>query len=91
MPAPTAGAGGARGGAMPDGSTLPGWPRFLRAEKAAAYLDVSKSHFLATIAAELKAVHLGRHIKGWLREDLDAWLDAKANRAPASREVNPWD
>lgn len=69
---------------------LPGWPRFLRAEKAAAYLDVSKSHFLETIAPEIQRVHLTGRIVGWLRDDLDAWLEARAGRVPASEEVNPW-
>ncbi|UPY35532.1 hypothetical protein [Sediminicoccus sp. KRV36] len=75
---------------MPDGGTLPGWPRFLRAEKAAAYLDVSKSQFLAVIAPELKAINLSPAVRGWLREDLDAWLDARAGRVAASPEHNPW-
>jgi predicted DNA-binding transcriptional regulator AlpA len=74
---------------MPDGSTLP-WPRFLRAEKAAAYLDVSKTHFLTIVAPELKAIQLSPGVKGWLREDLDAWLDARAGREAASPESNPW-
>jgi predicted DNA-binding transcriptional regulator AlpA len=75
---------------MPDGGTLPGWPRFLRAEKAAAYLDVSKTHFLATIAPDLQAINLSPAVKGWLREDLDAWLDAKRGGEAPSQANNPW-
>ena len=77
---------------MPDGGAraLPGWPRLLRAEKAAAYLDVSPSFFRDAIAPELPAVHLSKAVKGWLREDLDAWLDARAGRVAASPENNPW-
>lgn len=74
---------------MPDGSTLP-WPRLLRAEKAAAYLDVSKGHFLSSIAPEIAPVRLSPHVVGWLREDLDAWLEGKAGRVPASPDHNPW-
>lgn len=69
---------------------LPYWPRFLRADNAAAYLGMSVTHFRTTVAAEVSAVTLGPHIVGWLREDLDQWLDAKAGRAAGS-EANPWD
>jgi len=75
---------------MADGSRLPYWPRLLRAEKAAAYLDVSKTHFLATIAPELTEVRLSQGVVGWLRDDLDRWLDGKAGRGAASPEANPW-
>lgn len=75
---------------MGDGGALPGWPRLLRAEKAAAYLDVSKGHFLAAIAPQLHEVRLSPHVVGWLREDLDAWLDARAGRGAASPVHNPW-
>lgn len=75
---------------MPDGAPLPGWPRFLRAEKAAAYLDVSKSHFLEVIAPKLEKVKLTPGVAGWLREDLDAYVDARADRVPASEEIDPW-
>lgn len=70
---------------------LPYWPRFLRADNAAAYLGMSVTHFRTTVAAEVSAVTLGPHIVGWLREDLDGWLDAKAGRAAPSAEQNPWD
>jgi prophage regulatory protein len=69
---------------------LPYWPRFLRAENAAAYLGMSASHFRTVVAAEVSAVTLGPHLVGWLREDLDAWLDGKAGRTALS-ETNPWD
>lgn len=75
---------------MPDGAVYP-WPRFMRAERAAAYLDVSKSHFLAAIAPELRQVRLSPGVAGWLREDLDAWLDARAGRAVASAPASDWD
>ncbi len=76
---------------MPDGANYP-WPRLMRAERAAAYLDVSKSTFLARIAPELRPVRLTAGIVGYLRDDLDRWLDAQAARGAASAEpeANPW-
>jgi predicted DNA-binding transcriptional regulator AlpA len=74
---------------MRDGTTLP-WPRFLRDKKAAAYLDISKTHFLTIVAPELHPIQLSPGVKGWLREDLDAWLDARAGREAASPVSNPW-
>lgn len=47
--------------------------RLLSAEKAAAYLDVSRSHFLAAIAPEGLLIHLDGRLKGWLHKDLNAW------------------
>lgn len=75
---------------MPDGSSLPRWPRCMRAETAAEYLDVSKTHFLTAIARDLQAINLNGRAKGWLKEDLDAWLERKAGRVPALVEANPW-
>ncbi len=76
---------------MPDGATYP-WPRLMRAETAAAYLDVSKSTFLARIAPELQEVRLSRGIVGYRREDVDRWLDAQAGHGAGSAEpeANPW-
>lgn len=71
-------------------AALPYWPRFLRAEKAAAYLGMSPTHFRTMVAPAVAEVRLGPHLVGWLREDLDAWLDGKAGRTAAS-EANPWD
>jgi predicted DNA-binding transcriptional regulator AlpA len=61
---------------------LPGWPRGLSVEMAAAYVGLSPT----TIQAERRAgrfpppIHLtvGRLV--WLRDDLDRWLDEKAGR-----------
>jgi len=74
---------------MPDGAAHP-WPRHMRAKTAAAYLDVSESHFFAAIAPGLPKHNITPGIVGWLREDLDAWLDARTGRAAASHERNPW-
>ncbi len=51
---------------------LPGWPRLLPRELAAAYCGVSVNHFLAHVpvpAMELGAKRL------WDRLAIDAWLD----------------
>lgn len=79
--------------AMPDGSALPFTPRGLRAELAALYVGVSESWWLAAVKAgeAPKAVYLSPRLPIWLREDLDAWLDARAGRAAASEAANPWD
>lgn len=77
---------------MPDGGTrpLPGWPRALRPELAAAYLGLSPSAFYAGPGRDVEPVQLTPRIKAWLREDLDAWLDKRRLTAPPSAEENPW-
>ncbi|MBS7789237.1 transcriptional regulator [Roseococcus sp. SDR] len=75
---------------MPDGSRFAFPPRLMRASAAAHYLGMSESCFRATVAPELREVRIGG-IVGWLREDLDGWLDARAGRAAQSQpEANPW-
>lgn len=76
---------------MPDGA-LPFTPRALRAELAALYVGVSESWWLAAVRAgdAPAAIYLTTRIPVWLREDLDAWLDARAGRIAASAP-NPWD
>lgn len=54
-------------------------PRRLRAEEAARYVGLSKSAFLGLT---LPAVRIGTTV-GWLREDLDAWVDQAAGRGAA--------
>ena len=71
---------------------LPGWPRGLSETLAAAYCGISPAT-LRRLAAEgdaPKPVHLSAHRVAWLRDDLDRWLDAKAGRAPALQETDPW-
>ena len=72
---------------MPDGSR---WPRLMRAETAAAYLDVSPSTFRARVAPQVPSVALAPRVIGWRRDDLDAWLDARAPAGAASAAENPW-
>jgi len=71
---------------------LPGWPRALRAELAAAYLGLSRSmlHALVARGEAPRPTYLTRATPVWLRDELDAWLDARAGRAPASAK-NSWD
>lgn len=75
---------------------LPGWPRGLREDLAAAYVGLSPS----TIRAERAAgrfpapvpLTAGRQV--YLRDALDAWLDQKAlpGSAPMGQaDRNPWD
>lgn len=67
---------------MPSDRPLPGWPRGLREDLAAAYVGLSQSavHALRTRGEFPAPVSLtpGRIV--FLRDDLDAWLDRKAGR-----------
>ena len=74
---------------MPDGARFAFPPRVLRAAAAAHYCGIGESTFRERVAPALQAVTLAE-VKGWLREDLDAWIDRQAGRAPASPEMNPW-
>lgn len=70
---------------MPDGP--PPWPpRRLREDEAAYYVGLSASAF--RVRCSVQPVRIGATV-GWLREDLDAWLDRqRAGSAPSQR--NPW-
>ncbi len=67
----------------PDRRTLPGWPRGLREELAAAYVGLSATLMRTERAAGRFPAPVpltaGRQV--WVRDDLDAWLDQKAGRA----------
>ncbi len=65
------------------------WPRAMKADTAAEYLDVSKTHFLDVIAPGLPFVRWSDRTIRWLRDDLDAWLDQQAGRAAPSRAAAP--
>lgn len=63
---------------------LPGWPRRLGLELAAAYLGISPSKLLEGEGkAYPAAVRDGRR-KLWDRQALDAWVDAGSSGEPAS-------
>ncbi len=68
-----------------DLSHLPDWPRCLGATIAADYLGISNTNFYREVdAGNLPApvwITAGRKV--WLRDHLDAWLDAKAGISAA--------
>lgn len=77
-----------------------GWPRGMRARTAADYLGISTGLLHAEVrdGRAPKPVRLTRSRLVWLKEDLDAWLDAKTGRpkprTPAERAeetVAEWD
>jgi len=78
---------------MKDASTLPDWPRLMRREKAAAYLDLSMSLFDRAVSEG----HLPQpttfyaSVKMWRRDDLDAWIDDRcaAQTAPSNEWPAP--
>lgn len=74
-------------------AALPFTPRGLRAELAALYVGVSEAWWHAAVKAgnAPAPIYLTPRLPIWLREDLDAWLDARAGRDAASSAVNPWD
>lgn len=68
---------------MPD---LPGWPRGLREELAAAYVGLSATTVRTLLArgAFPSPVPLTDRRQVWLRDDLDAWLERRAGRTVAA-------
>lgn len=71
---------------------LPGWPRGLDAELAAAYVGLSRSSWESLVKAgdAPAAVWLTAGRKVWLREDLDAWLDKRAGRVNDAGSADAW-
>lgn len=70
---------------MPRRDLIPdAWPRGMRDVVAAAYLGLGLTtfHGLAKTEGFPKAHWPTDGCKIWLREDLDAWLDRLAGRAP---------
>jgi len=61
-------------------------PRLLRADRAAAYLGMSKSHFLDLVQQGIvpKPVRL-RGVVAWDRVKLDAFVEALELEPPSSR------
>lgn len=75
---------------MADGAAY-GWPAAMRAERAAAYLDVSPTYFREHIAPDLQPIRRGRGITLYPRRQLDAWLDQQEGLDPGSPSLPPDD
>lgn len=70
--------------------SLPGWPRGMREELAAAYIGLSESGLRAEVkAGRIKPTPLtpGRIV--YLREHLDSYLDKRDGRAPVEAAAAP--
>jgi predicted DNA-binding transcriptional regulator AlpA len=80
---------------MPDGSrALPGWPRALKEEWAAAYVGLSLTTFRQVVAPAVPAIRLSTGRIGWRREQLDAWIEARPtlggiDAAPCDADAAP--
>ena len=72
---------------MPD-PRLPGWPRALREDLAAAYVGLSASTFRAAVAPAVPAVRLSPGRVAWLRDDLDRWLDSRRDGPRQAEEID---
>lgn len=66
---------------------LPGWPRALGADHAAAYVGLGRSTWLRLVDAgeAPKPVRLTPGRVAWLREDLDSWLDDRRRSADSQQ------
>lgn len=61
----------------------PYWPAAMRAERAAAYLDVSATWFQEHVAPEIVSLRPTRGVVLYRRLDLDLWLDRQAGGGQA--------
>ncbi len=52
-------------------------PALLRADEAAAYLNISRATFYRYVIKDVPAIRVGSAPR-WRRADLDAWLNAQA-------------
>ena len=86
-----------------EGASLPGWPRGLSEDLAAAYVGLSPGSFqrmvdgkdekgqpLPPAKTAPQPVRFPGRRKVWLRDQLDAWLDQLAGRAPSLGETELW-
>ena len=69
---------------------MPDWPRIMRRENAAQYLGISPSILDREVAAGSlpKPIPITGSIHGWVRDDLDAWIDDRRN---SQNMANEWD
>lgn len=72
---------------MPSDRPLPGWPRLLHRELAAAYCGVGVTHFLAHVPVPY--VTIGAK-KLWDRLAIDQWLDGVAVGGDLSSTAEKW-
>ncbi|MDE2102996.1 MAG: hypothetical protein KGL39_37475 [Patescibacteria group bacterium] len=64
------------------------WPAAMRGATAAAYLDMSITAFREIANRELPAIqHDARGDRYWLKEDLDAYLEARRRAEVTARKV----
>ncbi|MCP1221360.1 AlpA family phage regulatory protein [Acetobacter orientalis] len=71
-------------------ASMPDWPRILRREGAAQYLGISPSILDREVASGSlpKPIPITGCIRGWVRDDLDAWIDDRRN---GQNTLNEWD
>lgn len=77
---------------MRDGATFPDWPGAMKAERAALYLDMSRSAFDAAVREGIapKPVLLPKAGPRWARSDLDAWIEDQRAAQTGEPKANPW-
>jgi predicted DNA-binding transcriptional regulator AlpA len=74
---------------MPDGGARPAWtPRALQEREAAYYVGLSTTTFRQAVVPACPAIRLTTGRVAWLREDLDAWLDARRGK-PVDQPAPP--
>ncbi len=73
-------------------SRLPGWPRGLGEELAAAYIGLSVTAFRTEVAAKRapQPFWLTRGRKAWLKDALDEYLDRLAGQTSPAAQDDPW-
>ena len=76
---------------MTERPALPGWPRGMPEQLAAAYVGLSVSRFQACVVPEVAGIQITERIRIWVKDDLDDWLDRLSGRVPSSGGINPWD
>jgi predicted DNA-binding transcriptional regulator AlpA len=71
-------------------SKMPGWPRAMRVQLAAAYVGMSPTHFLRLVNAGQipKPFEQSPAVLTWLKDALDEYLDGKAGRDTGARSSN---
>ena len=75
---------------MTDQPTNPGaWPRLMRARTAAAYVDERSVDAFRRAVGTLwpKPLRIAGKGERWLKEDLDAAIDARTNRPAYMRDA----